>query len=155
MSDLGPADGSLTDGGSESFQLRRSIRAFLAFFYLFALLFAVTAVLSSKIQHDPLGVAVPVVWFALVAVQARWMFLRMPWRIRLEPNAVVFVALRGYRRQIPYEELASVSTPGWDFNHQTASWRSSEQRVRSLTAFNGWRRLLNEIEKRAPQARVD
>jgi hypothetical protein len=137
------------------YRLRTSTRVLLLAIYCFFLAVGVAALVSMVRRHDRGGMVFLVVWAAVLVVQARWALFRMPWRIELSDHAVVFLSRSGRRREIDYGALRSVSPAPFDLNRQSARWVSTSGTVWSMTAFTGWRSLLNEVERRAPQAQID
>jgi hypothetical protein len=155
VSELNASSPAASQGEPPTFRLRPFFRGVLLFVYVF---FAVVGVLFARsvlAEHHPAALAFLGLWAAVVVLQAGFTLFRMPWRIELPERSVVFLSRTGRRREIPYAELQAVKPPPFDLNRQSARWVSPNLVVWSVTQFAGWRSLLNEVERRAPHARID
>jgi hypothetical protein len=138
--------------GQETYRIALSMRIFIPFFYLFALVVAV-GFLGDMSSSDQGGLLFFILWCIGLVASGWWTLLRMPWRVRTDDRGIHFLA-RTRTIDIPWDRLRSVSSPWYDLNRNMIRWRWDGRSLRTMGPWEHQHRLLTMIEQHAPQVDV-
>ena len=133
----------------ESYRLGLQVRILVPVFYVFGSVIAVSGFISASRSGDRGGLIFLTVWCVVVATQAWWTLMRMPWRIEADDREIRFVA-RTRLIAVPWSQLRSVTSPRYDMNRVSIRWEWDGGKLRTIGPWDGQHRLLTTVEQRAP-----
>jgi hypothetical protein len=126
---------------------------------LFAVIGLVVAVafVWGRLAGDPMP-PIGVALFMTVWVVGTWAFAFN--ELFVQPTAIVTTQevlrfdARWRQVEVAWTDLIEVRSPANDPNRQAAVWKWAGGKRRTWTTYDGWHRLLNEVELRAPHASI-